>query len=110
MDQVVKAPVDALATDGPLTWHGITFFGVLDAGVAWQSHGAPFNGYYPQGLEYAISKNSNRSLFSVAPGGMGYTGVGLKGEEEILPGLAESLASTPISMSRPANSAMAPRR
>ena len=88
MGQVVKAPLDALASDGPLTWHGITLFGVLDAGVAWQSHGAPFNGYYPQGLEYAISKNSNRSLFSVAPGGMGYSGVGLKGEEEILPGLA----------------------
>ena len=86
--QAVRAPLDALASDGPLKWHGITLFGVLDAGVAWQSHGAPFNGYYPQGLEYAISKNSNRSLFSVAPGGMGYSGVGLKGEEEILPDLA----------------------
>lgn len=84
----VKGPAEVLTSDGPLTWHGITLFGVVDAGVAWQSHGAPLNGAYPQGLEYAISKNSNRSLFSVAPGGMGYSGIGLKGEEEFLPGFA----------------------
>jgi predicted porin len=86
--QAVKAPLEALTSDGPLRFHGITIFGVLDAGVAWQSHGAPLNGYYPQGLEYAIQKNSNHSMFSVAPGGMGYSGIGLKGEEEILPGFA----------------------
>ena len=83
-----RAPLQALASDAPLTWNGITLFGVIDAGVSWQSHGAPFNGSYPQGLEYAISKNSNRSMFSVAPGAMGYSGIGLKGEHEILPGFA----------------------
>jgi predicted porin len=88
VSQAATAPLDALSGNGPLTWRGITLFGVLDAGVAWQSHGAPFNGYYPQGLEYAISKNSNRSMFNVAPGGMGYSGIGLKGQEAILPGVA----------------------
>lgn len=83
-----KGALQALTHDGPLTWHGITLFGVLDAGLAWQSHGTPLNGLYPQGLEYAISKNSNRAGFNVAPGGMGYSGIGLKGEEELLPGLA----------------------
>lgn len=78
----------ALASDAPLSWRGLTLFGVVDAGLAWQSHGAPFNGAYPQGLDYAISKNSNRSMFSVAPGGMGYSGIGLKGSETLAPGLA----------------------
>jgi predicted porin len=86
--QAAKSPLNTLTGDGPLTWRGITLFGVIDAGLAWQSHGAPFNGYYPQGLEYAIAKNSNKAGFNVAPGGMGYSGVGLKGEEEILSGLA----------------------
>lgn len=86
------APLDVLTGDGPVTWHGVTLFGVIDAGVAWQSAGAPFNGAYPQGLEYAISKNSSRSIWSIAPGGMGYSGVGLKSEEEILPGVAGVLA------------------
>lgn len=86
MGLVTKGPLDVLTDDGPITWHGITLFGTLDAGVAWQSHGAPFNGAYPQGLEYAISKNSNHAGFAVAPGGMGYSGIGLKGEQEIAPG------------------------
>ena len=77
-----------LTGEGPISWRGVTLFGVIDSGVAWQSHGAPFNGYYPQGLEYAISKNSNHAGFNIAPGGMGYSGIGLKGEEELLPGLA----------------------
>ncbi len=79
---------EALTGDGPIVWRGLTLFGAIDSGVAWQSHGAPFNGAYPQGLEYAIGKNSNHAGFNVAPGGMGYSGIGLKGEQEILPGLA----------------------
>ena len=88
MGLVTKGPLDVLTDDGPITWHGITLFGALDAGVAWQSHGTPFNGAYPQGLEYAITKNSNRPGVAIAPGGMGYSGIGLKGEQEILPGFA----------------------
>ncbi len=83
-----RRPVDSLANDLPAAWNGITVFGVLDAGVAWQSHGTPLNGRYPQGLEYAISKNSNRAGFQLAPGGMGYSGIGLKGSEPLLSGLA----------------------
>jgi predicted porin len=85
---VTKGPIEVLADDGPICWKGICVFGALDAGLAWQSHGTPLNGAYPQGLEYAISKNSNRSVFGVAPGGMGYSGIGLKGEQEILPGFS----------------------
>jgi predicted porin len=85
---VTKGPLDVLTDDGPITWHGLTLFGALDAGLAWQSHGTPFNGSYPQGLEYAITKNSNHAGFGVAPGGMGYSGIGLKGEQEILPGFS----------------------
>ncbi|HWX30152.1 MAG TPA: hypothetical protein VNZ53_22280, partial [Steroidobacteraceae bacterium] len=33
------------ATDCPLTWHGVTLFGVYDVGVGWVSHGLPENGY-----------------------------------------------------------------
>ena len=81
-------PLEAVTGDGPVTWRGITLFGVIDSGVAWQSHGVPSNSYYPQGLEYAISKNSNHAGFNIAPGGMGYSGIGLKGGEQVLPGLA----------------------
>ncbi|WP_294536890.1 porin [uncultured Rhodoblastus sp.] len=78
----------ALTQDGPLAWRGITFYGGLDAGVAWQSHGAPFNGLYPQGLQYRISKNSNHAGFAFAPNALSYSNLGLKGTESIAPDLA----------------------
>ena len=37
------------------------------------------------GLEYLISKNSNRSQFSVAPNAMSSSNIGLKGTVEIIP-------------------------
>ncbi len=76
-----------LGGTGPFSWNGIALFGALDAGVAWQSHGVPLNGAFPQGLEYAVSKNGARAGFALAPGGLGYSGVGLRGSREILPGL-----------------------
>jgi hypothetical protein len=32
---------DFIETDCQLTWYGITVYGTIDAGVGWQSHGAP---------------------------------------------------------------------
>jgi hypothetical protein len=31
---------DFIGTNCPLTWHGITLYGTVDAGAGWQSHGA----------------------------------------------------------------------
>ncbi len=70
-----------------LTYKGITLYGGLDIGVAYQSHGTPLSGTYGAGLEYLISKNSNRSLVSLAPNGLSYSNIGLKGVEPLLPGL-----------------------
>ena len=77
-----------VADDGSLTFHGITLYGALDIGVAYQSHGAPLSNSAGLGLEYLISKNSNRSRFSIAPNAMTTSNIGLKGTEEIIPGLS----------------------
>ena len=55
---------DFLVTSCPLSWYGITFYGTVDTGVTWQSHGTPFNGSLPAGTEYLISKNNNRALWN----------------------------------------------
>jgi predicted porin len=78
-----KLPAD----DGTLTWRGITLYGGIDIGVGYQSSGNPLNGDYGPGLEYLVSKNNNKSLFSLAPNALSYSNVGLKGTEEVLPGL-----------------------
>jgi predicted porin len=67
----------------PLAWNGITFYGRIDVGVTYETHGVPFNGAYPNGVETLISKNSNRSLTSIAPNGLGQSFLGVKGIEPI---------------------------
>ncbi|MDR3449890.1 MAG: porin [Alphaproteobacteria bacterium] len=77
-----------LTGDGPLTWHGITLYGSIQAGVAYLTHGAPFNGYAASSLPYLVSKYSNRPTFGYAGNDYGSSYLGLKGAEEILPGVS----------------------
>jgi predicted porin len=79
---------DFVATNCPLTWYGITLYGTVDMGVTWQSHGTPFNGTSVVGDEYLLSKNSNRSGFHRAPNQLSQSNIGIKGNEEFLPGWA----------------------
>ena len=74
-----------VADDGSLTFHGITLYGLVDVGVAYQSHGTPLSNSAGLGLEYLISKNSNHSQFSIAPNALSSSNIGLKGTVEIIP-------------------------
>lgn len=75
------------AADGSLTYHGVTLYGGVDLGVAYQNHGTPLNTDYGPGLEYQVTKNGNKSQVSLAPNALSYSNLGLKGEEELMPGL-----------------------
>lgn len=80
---VGAATVAHAADDGSLTWNGITLYGTLDVGVAYQNHGAPLNDDMYVGLDYLVSKNGRKSITSVAPSGLSQTKVGLKGLEPL---------------------------
>ena len=82
----IKAP--APVADDSLTWHGITLYGAVDMGLAYQTHGAPLSNSAGFGLAYLISKNSNRPYFGAAPNALSASNIGLKGNEELLPGLS----------------------
>lgn len=75
------APV-AQAADAPssLSWHGITLYGLVDIGVAYQSHGATASDYFAQGVNYGVSKNSGSAVTGLAPNGLSQTRLGIKGE------------------------------
>ncbi len=77
-DFVMSGPDDC-----PLSWRGITLYGRLDYGVGYESHGAPFNGNYPNGVNTLIKKNGRESLVTIAPNGLGQSYVGVKGKEPI---------------------------
>ena len=67
------------AAKGDLTWNGITFYGTVDIGAAYQTHGAPLNDYFGPGLEYLLQKNSNKGIVSAAPNGLSQSNIGVKG-------------------------------
>ncbi len=72
-----------VATDCPLTWHGITLYGAFDLGLGWVSHGLPENAYNYEG-ESLVNRNGNHSQFLIAPNNLSQTGLGIKGKEEFL--------------------------
>ena len=78
--------INSSAQDCPLSWSGITLYGAIDIGAGYVTHGVPFNGAYPQGIEPLISKNSQGARFSIAPNGLGQSVVGIKGTEEFAQG------------------------
>lgn len=79
---------DFFSTKCTLSAYGITVYGTIDMGVSWQSHGTPFNNVYTTGLEYLVSKNSNKPLWSTAPSGLSQSNIGIKGLEPLAYGVS----------------------
>ncbi|HKN28223.1 MAG TPA: porin [Roseiarcus sp.] len=71
--------LNSTALDCPLTYAGFTLYGTIDMGVGYQSNGAPFNGSYPDGVDYLISKESYGAkwLWSPNPTGQSQLGVSM---------------------------------
>jgi predicted porin len=72
-------------TDCALTWHGITLYGVYDAGLGYVSHGLPENGYNYEG-ESLVNRNGYQHRFLFAPNNLQQTGLGIRGKEEFVHG------------------------
>ncbi len=77
--RVFRWPVE----DGGLTWKGITLYGIIDAAVQYETHGAPFNDYFISGGSDIVQKNSNNSVFGVTSNGLSQSRVGLQGSEPL---------------------------
>ena len=89
---VVTASVPALAQqktgpgisgDDSLTWHGITLYGVVDVGLQYDTHSAPFTPYRPSASGNIVRQNSRESVTGLTPSNMGQSRVGLQGIEPL---------------------------
>jgi predicted porin len=69
--------------DDSLTWHGITLYGVIDIGVQYDTHGAPFTPYRPAASGNIVRQNGRQSVIGLTPSNMGQTRVGLQGIEPL---------------------------
>lgn len=82
---------DFFLTICPLTWYGVTFYGTVDMGVSYMTHGSLFDRNYPQAVSYLAANGSTGgtsrlSGFFPAPGAMTQSNVGIKIIEPIAPG------------------------
>jgi predicted porin len=90
---LVSLPAPAQQKTGPgvpaddsLTWAGITLYGVIDLGVQYDTHSAPFTPYRPAASGNIVRQNSYQSVVGVTPSNMGQSRVGLQGIEPLAQG------------------------
>jgi predicted porin len=69
--------------DDSLTWHGITLYGVIDIGVQYDTHSAPFTPYRPSASGNIIRSNGRESVIGITPSNIGQSRVGLQGVEPL---------------------------
>jgi predicted porin len=80
---ISQAQVMAPADDS-LTMKGITVYGIVDIGLQYESHGAPFSDYFPAGSADIVQKNSNGSQVGATPSNLSQSRVGLQGIEPLV--------------------------
>jgi predicted porin len=69
--------------DDSLTWNGITLYGVIDIGLQFDTHSAPFTPYRPAASGNIVRQNDYQSATGLTPSNMGQSRVGLQGTEPL---------------------------
>jgi predicted porin len=76
-------PALAFAADEPVTVNGITFYGKIDVGFTYDTHGSPPTDGGTLGSNYVIAKNSNKATWEMIRSGLAQSVIGLKGAEDL---------------------------
>ena len=78
-----------VVTDCQLIWAGVRFYGTIDVGGTYQTHGAPWDPFFVTGASYFMQKMNRTAGWSIAPNGMGQSALGIQVKEPL--GLGWSL-------------------
>jgi predicted porin len=70
--------------DSSLTWKGITLYGIVDIGVQYDTHSAPFSDYFPPGTGSLVQKNDYDSPTGLSGNNLSQSRIGLSGNEPIV--------------------------
>ena len=82
--QSAAAPASsAPATSSALSWHGITLYGIVDLGLQYDTHAAPFSDYFMAGSADIVQKNSRQAQYGVTSNNLSQSRVGLQGTEPL---------------------------
>lgn len=70
--------------DSSLTWKGITIYGIVDIGLQYDTHSAPFSDYFPPGSASLVQKNDYQSAIGVTPSNLSQSRIGISGNEPLV--------------------------
>src|SRR6202044_2610737 len=70
-------------TDCQLKYYGIRFFGNIDVGYGYQTHGAPFDPNFTTGASYFLQKMNRNAMWGIAPSGLGQSSLGFRVTEPL---------------------------
>ncbi|HYM41592.1 MAG TPA: porin [Steroidobacteraceae bacterium] len=80
--QAQSAP-SSKAEDSSLTWKGITVYGIVDVGLQYDTHSAPFSDYFPPGSASLVQKNDYQSATGITPSNLSQSRIGISGNEPL---------------------------
>src|SRR5574337_1383439 len=75
--------LDSTAADCPLSYGGFTVYATLDAGLMYNTNGAPWNPAFSNGTQGLISKQSNGVKWLWSPNNISQSVIGVKMSEQI---------------------------
>jgi predicted porin len=81
--QAQTAAPTTQADDSSLTWKGITLYGIVDLGLQYDTHSAPFSDYFPPGSASIVQKNDYDSPTGITPSNLSQSRIGISGNEPI---------------------------
>jgi predicted porin len=76
-------PAPAKTEDSSLTWKGITLYGIIDIGIQYDTHSAPFSDYFPATSGSFIQKNDYDSPTGLTSSNLSQSRIGLSGNEPL---------------------------
>jgi hypothetical protein len=82
----VWAYIDSTAADCPLSWGPFTVYATLDAGLMYNTNGAPWSPAFVNGTQGLISKQSNGSKWLWSPNNINQSVIGIKVSQPIANG------------------------
>ena len=75
--------LDSTAADCPLSYAGFTLYATLDAGLGYNTNGAPYTAAWNNGVDSFISKQSHGTKWLWTPNGLSQSVVGIKMSEPL---------------------------
>jgi predicted porin len=76
-------PQDFFLTACQLAWYGVRFYGTMDVGYGYQTHGAPFDTSYSPGVTYVFGKMNRGGMWLLSPNGLSQSNVGIQVKEPL---------------------------